>query len=143
MSPDPKPQRRSMPRSVGAIVGGLLAVFVLSLGTDQVLHLAGIFPPWGQRMSDPLFALATAYRTVYNVGGGYLTALLAPDRPMRHALALGAVGLVISLAGLAVSLAHTELGPLWYSVVIVVEAVPCAWLGGWIHSRRSRGPAGG
>jgi hypothetical protein len=40
-------------------------------------------------MGDALFLLATAYRIVYGVAGSYVTARLAPDRPMQHALALG------------------------------------------------------
>jgi hypothetical protein len=143
MSVDSTKQRtRGMPRSVGSVIAGLIAVFILSLGTDQVLHVAGVFPPWGERMSDALFLLATAYRTIYNVAGGYITARLAPDRPMAHALALGLVGLVLSLIGLTVSLAHPELGPLWYSVVIAAEAVPCPWLGGRLYAGRAQGRTG-
>jgi hypothetical protein len=79
-------------RSVGAMLAGLVAIFVLSIGTDMALHASGIFPPFGQPMADALFLLATAYRIVYGVAGSYVTARLAPDRPMRHALALGIVG---------------------------------------------------
>ena len=74
-------------------------VVVLSLGTDLALHAAGIFPALGQRMSDALFMLATAYRTVYAVAGSYVTARLAPDRPMGHALVGGLIGLALSIAG--------------------------------------------
>jgi hypothetical protein len=72
---------------------GLLAIFILSLGTDVVLHAVGIYPPWLQSMSGALFLVATAYRIVFDVLGCYITARLAPDRPMQHALALGVVGL--------------------------------------------------
>jgi len=75
--------------SIGAVLAGFVAVFVLSLGTDVVLHATGVFPPWGQPMSDVLLLLATVYRTVYGVAGSYITARLAPDRPMGHALVLG------------------------------------------------------
>ena len=91
---DVHPPRRPG-RSFGAVFAGLVAVFVLSLGTDALLHVIGIFPPLGQAMTDQLFVLATAYRTVYGVVGGYVTARLAPDRPMRHALIGGVVGLVL------------------------------------------------
>lgn len=68
------PHSRRPWRSAGAIVSALLAVFVLSLGTDQVLHLLHVYPPWGQRMADSLFLLATAYRLVFSVAGGYIAA---------------------------------------------------------------------
>ena len=33
-------------KSIGAVLAGFVAVFVLSLGTDVVLHATGVFPPW-------------------------------------------------------------------------------------------------
>jgi hypothetical protein len=130
-----KPPRRLW-RSTGAVLAGFVAVFVLSLGTDQVLHVLQVYPPWGQPMSDRLFALATAYRIVYTVLGGYLTARLAPHAPVRHALILGLVGLVPGIAGVMVNVAKPELGPLWYAIVIAVTGPPCAWLGGVLHGNR-------
>ena len=125
-------QARRPWRSAGAVFAALLAVFVLSLGTDEVLHLLQLYPPWGQRMADPLFLLATAYRIVFNVAGGYIAARLAPYAPMRHALVLGVVGLVLSLLGVLGAIAKPELGPMWYPIALVILAVPCAWLGGRI-----------
>ena len=118
-------------KSVGAVLAGFVAVFVLSLGTDVVLHATRVFPPWDQRMSDALFLLATAYRTVYCIAGSYIAARLAPNRPMGHALALGILGLVVSTAGAVVTWNKGPVfGPHWYPVALVVTAIPCAWLGG-------------
>ena len=61
-----------------------------------MLNAIDVFPALGEPMSDPLLLLATAYRTLYGVVGGYIAARLAPDRPMIHALALGVLGLVAS-----------------------------------------------
>lgn len=122
---------RRMLRSIGAVVAGLLAVIILSLGTDGVMHAMKIFPPWGERMTDALFVLATAYRSVYAVAGSYIAARLAPDRPMKHALVLGFIGLALSVVGLVATWnAGPELGPRWYAIALVVTALPCAWLGG-------------
>ena len=122
--------RRAL-RRVGAVLAGLLAVVVLSTVTDSVLHATGIFPPEGQPMSDALFVLATAYRMVYGVAGGYVAARLAPDRPMTHALVLGGVGVVLSSArAIATWNAGPEFGPRWYPLLLVVTALPCAWAGG-------------
>ncbi len=117
-------------RSTWAVVAGFLAIVVLSLGTDQVLHMLQVYPPWGQPMSGGLFGLATAYRIVYTVAGGYLTARLAPHNPVRHAVILGALGLLAGAAGIVVALSKPELGPLWYPIVLEVTGLPCAWLGG-------------
>ena len=130
---------RRVLRSIGAELAGLVVVFVLSLGTDVVLHATGIYPPWFKPMSTPLWLLATAYRIVYGVLGGYIVARLAPGRPMAHALVLGVVGLALSIAGAAGTWnAGPEFGPKWYPLALVVTAIPCAWAGGKIRVSQLR-----
>jgi len=127
-------------RSVGALLAGFIAVVILSLGTDSALRALGVFPPLGQPMSDGLFLLATVYRTVYAVAGSYLTARLAPDRPMGHALVGGAIGLVLSLAGaLATWNRGPAFGPHWYPLALVATAMPCAWAGGRLRLEQVQG----
>ena len=113
-------------RRAGAVFAGLLTIVILSTATDAVLHAAGVYPPYPQRMADALFLLATAYRIVFAIAAGYVAARLAPDQPMRHALVLGAIGVVLSTAGAA---AMWELGPGWYSLAIIAIALPCSWAG--------------
>ena len=84
------PPRRTL-RSIGAVLAGLLAVVVLDTGIDAVMHATGVYPPWGQPMMGALFLLAMAYRMVDGIAGGYIAARLAPSRPIRHALILGAI----------------------------------------------------
>ena len=126
---------RRLWRSTAAVFSGFIAVVVLSLGTDQVLHVLQVYPPWGQPMYDPgLNLLALSYRIVYAVVGSYIAARLAPRNPMRHALALGVVGLVPSTAGVIATI-PMDLGPSWYPIALVLTALPCAWLGGALHRR--------
>lgn len=127
----------SIGRSIGALLAGFVFVVILSLGTDLVLHAAGIFPPLGQIMSNALFLLATIYRTVYAVVGSYITARLAPNRPMQHALLGGAIGLVLSVVGAVVTW-NKDMGPHWYPLALVVTALPCAWLGGKLRLMQLR-----
>jgi hypothetical protein len=124
---------RRLGRSVAAVFLGFITVVVLSLGTDQVLHVLQVYPPWGQPMFDPVLnLLALSYRIVYTIVGGYITARLAPQNPMRHALALGVIGTVVGTAG-AIATIPMHLGPSWYPIALVVTALPCAWLGGALH----------
>ncbi len=122
-------------RSIFAVFAALVAVFVLSLGVDIILHGLQVYPPWKVRMSDPLFALATSYRLVFNVFGGYLAGRLAPRQPMRHAMILAIVGIVLSGLGLAANIAKPDLGPIWYPLLLVLTTFPCAWLGGRLAER--------
>ena len=132
----PAAQPRSFWRSTGAIALGFVAVVVLSLGTDEVLHLLKVYPPWAQPMVDPrLNLLALSYRLVYTVVGSYIAARFAPRNPMRHALILGAVGFVLSVPGVIFIISHKELGPVWYPIAILITALPCAWLGGVLYQK--------
>jgi hypothetical protein len=52
---------------------------------------------------------------------------------MRHAFALGVIGLVLGLLGLIVALnADPPLGPTWYAVAVMALPVPTAFIGGWL-----------
>ena len=127
--------RRTL-RSIGAVFAGFFATFILSIGTDLLLHAAGVFPPWGQPMSSALFVLATAYRTINTVAGGYLTARLAPNKPMGHVWTLGVIGLLAAIAGTAATWNKgPEFGPKWYPLALVVLAIPSVWLGGKLAQR--------
>ncbi len=127
---------RRLLRSTGAVLLGFVAVVVLSLGTDQVLHSLKVYPPWDQPMYDPgLCLLALSYRIVYTVVGGYITARLAPRNPMRHALILGVIGFAIGTAG-AIATIPMHLGPAWYPIAIALTALPCAWLGGALMKKQ-------
>jgi peptidoglycan/LPS O-acetylase OafA/YrhL len=124
-------------RSVAAVAAGFFATALLSLGTDVVMHATGVFPPWGQAMSDGLYVLATSYRVVCTVIGGYLAAALAPRRPMSHVVVLGAIGIVAATVGaIATWNAGPAFGPRWYPVLLIVTALPCVWAGGMLRARR-------
>jgi len=125
-------------KSIGAGIAGLVAIIVLSYGTDAVLEAAGILhtgslPMYG---SELLISVILVYRLIYSVVGCYIAARLAPNYPMRHALALGVLGFLGSIGG-AVAPAMQNLGPAWYTWGLVVFALPCAWLGGWLFTQRS------
>ncbi|HQR36586.1 MAG TPA: hypothetical protein PLK30_27925 [Blastocatellia bacterium] len=128
---------RQLGRSILAVFLGFLAVVVLSLGTDQVMHVLNVYPPWNEPMnevSDNLLALT--YRCVYGVIGSYVTAKFAPHSPMRHVWIGAGIGFVISLLGVFATM-NRNLGPIWYPIALVVTALPCAWLGGMLYLRQS------
>ncbi len=137
---------RRLGRSIAAVLAGMFAGIILTIGTDIVLHAIGVFPPWGQSMAgfDGALLLATVYRTVYGIGGSYLAARLAPDRPMLHALVLGTVGLAVSIVGAVVTWNKgPAFGPHWYPLALIVLALPQAWAGGKLRLLQLRTPVGG
>lgn len=134
MTPEIMPRR--LGRSVGAIAAGFVLTAALSLGMDVIMHAIGVFPPWGEPMSNGLFAWATIYRIVFTVLGGYVMAALAPRRPMAHVMVGGAIGIVAATIGLVATWnAGPAFGPKWYPILLVVTALPCVWLGGLLRAR--------
>jgi len=118
-------------RSILAVVAGMITVVVLSEGTDFVLgklHLISFDGP------DPTvpFAIATLYRSIAAIAGGFVTAKLAPAAAMTHAIVLGAIGTALALAGV---LANLSMPHLWYPIALVVTALPCTWLGGRLAAK--------
>lgn len=126
-------------RSIWAVLAGVLVIIGVTTAVDIILHLAGVFPAMNQPLTDGLAVLATAYRIVISVAGAWLTAKLAPRAPMKHALILGAVGVVLGTVGL-VATWNLGMGPRWYPIALVVLAIPQCWAGGklyeWQAARR-------
>jgi hypothetical protein len=118
-------------KSILAVLAGFLTVVLLSVATDAILESAGIFPEQGLFVTWML-VLAFAYRTIYNVLGGYVTASIAPANPLRHAIILGCLGTVGGIAGTIVG---WDLSQHWYPIALAVEAVPTCWLGGKLRER--------
>jgi hypothetical protein len=129
----------SLGRSIGGVVAGIVTVVALTLGTDLFLHAVGFFPPVGQPVSDGPLVVATLYRVVFGVLGSYVSARLAPNRPMWHAMIPGILGFVVSIVGAAATWNRgPAFGPHWYSLALIVTALPCAWVGGWMRERQLR-----
>lgn len=130
---------RRIGRSILALLAGMVVGVALTLATDEILHRIGVFPPWGASMVgfDGALLLATIYRTVYGVLSSYLTARVAPNRPMGHALIGGFIGFLASTAGAAATWNKgPAFGPHWYPLALVVLALPTAWVGGMLRVKQ-------
>ncbi len=118
-------------RSVGAVVVGFLFIAVLSFGSDLILRIT--FPDDVDLpvriVSVRVLSLSLISAAVYATVGCYLTARLAPARPMWHALLLGV--LVLLFTGTNTTVLWT-LAATWYKVASLALVMPCAWIGGWL-----------
>jgi len=121
-------------RSIWAVVAGVLFIVVVTTLIDVLLHALGVFPAMGRPLDDRLSWIALSYRIVIGIAGGWLTARLAPAAPMKHALVLGVVGIVLGTLGAVVTW-DKGLGPHWYPVALAVLALPQCWLGGRLFAR--------
>ena len=123
-------------KSVWAVVAGVLFIVVVSTLVDIVLHALRVFPPMQEPINDSLALLATSYRVVISIAGAWLTARLAPDEPMKHAMILGVVGTVLGLVGV-VATWNAGLGPRWYPILLAALAIPQCWLGGKLYEMQA------
>lgn len=116
---------------------GLLAVVVLSLGTDQIPHVADFYPPRGEPMPDPFQNLvALASHCVYTVIGGHLAAKIAPHAPMREVWIPGMIGTVLGTLGV-IGTWNLNLGLHGYPIAIAAIGLPLTLLGGKLHENQS------
>ena len=121
-------------KNIVAVVAGFATVFILSVGTDSLLENLGVFPP---PSGEGLFVtwmlvLAFAYRSLYAVVGGYVTAWLASANPMKLVRILGVLGTIGGMAGVVMgwNLSHH-----WYPIALAVTAFPLVWYGGTLYVR--------
>ena len=125
---------RKLWRSVAAVLVGVLTVIICSLGTDEVLHLLGVYPPPEEPMTEPgLNLLALSYRCFYNVLAAYLVIVLAPGNSLRLLWIFTGIGFVLGGIGAVVTI-PMHLGPAWYPILLAISPFPCSWLA-WILRR--------
>jgi uncharacterized membrane protein len=117
-------------KSIGAVIAGLFFIFLTHNGTDLILESLGIFTPITERFETTwMVVTALVYRIIFSIAGCYVTAWLAPSRPLLHAMILGTIGLILSTIA-AIVLIPRDLGPAWYPIALAASALPCAWIGG-------------
>jgi hypothetical protein len=122
-------------KGIGAILAGMVFIGVFHAGTDFVLEKLGIFTQPSEGFHTPwMVVTATVYRCIFTVIGGYITAALAPNPPMRYVMILGLIGLLLSTLGAIVTI-PMKIAPAWYPIALAVTAFPCTWLGGALHRR--------
>lgn len=131
-----KKMKTSIWKSICAVFAGLIFIGVTHSGTDAILESTGVLPKGHLNVSSSLILVVILYRVVLSFFGCYITALLAPENPMKHSIILGAIGTLLSLVG-AIVTANMNIAPLWYGWALVVTALPVAWLAGRIYSRKN------
>lgn len=123
-----------MVRSIVAVVVGFVLTAALNLGANYLLAavMPDAVPANGPVTNPATLVLICLYVAVFGVLGCYVTARLAPSRPMVHALVLGAIALAMSIP---VTMQNWADAPAWFNVYNLLAVMPYAWLGGWLRER--------
>ncbi|MBS4063833.1 MAG: hypothetical protein KGZ74_04705 [Chitinophagaceae bacterium] len=119
--------KRTIWKSIAAILAGFMLAAILSIGTDILLNSLGIIDMESFKDSSTVIILIVIiYRFIYNVIGCYLTSKLAPDKPMKHALIIGVIGTLFALLG---SIVMWDKAVAWYNISVIIISLPSAWIG--------------
>ncbi len=111
-------------KSIWSILAGFLAVIILSIVSDMVI---------GHFMGTPPLVIAFIYRSLYTILGGYITASLAPTRPMKHIIIAMIIGGILGVLG---AIGNWKLGTHWYPVAIAMTGPIFVFLGGELKIKK-------
>ena len=114
--------KNSILKSIWACLAGMLVGAILAVLTDTILEKTGLMttqpfdanPVW-------LIIIVIIYRNVYNILGSFVTARLAPFRPMKHVMIVAAIGLVATIVG---TIVMWHVPPHWYPISLII-LTPC------------------
>lgn len=120
--------------SIWAVFAGFIFVIVVSVVTDLILIKTGIMKQPFDLNSFGFILFVIFYRSLFGSTGSYLTAKLSPNKPMKHSLIGGFIGLVIATVG---AVAMWDKPPHWYPIALIIMTLPCAWLGAQIFINRT------
>lgn len=125
-------------KSVAAVLAGLIFIFISHSLTDFVLESAGVFPPPSEGLHVTwMLIVALSYRIILSIAGCFITAKLAPQNLMKHALILGFIGVFLSTVGAVIGI-QMNMSDTWYPIALILVSLPCAWIGGRLASSNAK-----
>jgi hypothetical protein len=124
-------------RSILAVGAGFFATAILSLGGDLAFRALApdAFDSVGRARSAGSLIIVLAYVALSGFIGAYLTARLAVQRPVAHAVALGLIALAINAV---VTFFAWDTAPAWYHAATLLLIVPVAFLAGTLRELQLR-----
>lgn len=127
--------RKAIWKSIGSIFAGFLIGAILSIGTDVALNGAGLMNMANfKENSSGIILIVIMYRFIFNIVGCYVTAKLAPNKPMKHVLIIGIIGTIFAILG---SAAMWDKAVVWYNISIILISMPSAWIGAKLYMKRN------
>lgn len=130
-----------MGRSILAVVVGYVVVILGAVGGGLVGALvAGPEAAARAMEGEPLAAGPTlvvlVFGLLFAVLGGYVAALLARHRELRHATYLAVVMFLLSLVSMVM---YWGQQPAWFQFALLLLGPPAAVVGGWLKARGGSG----
>jgi hypothetical protein len=126
----------SRPRPVANAARSLLALaagIIAALGTAFLLGITSFYIEleFSGGEAWPV-VLALIYIALGQLLAGWVTARIAPTRPMLHAFGVGAILALLNVLFMATTSLWTEI-----LIVLAIAEIPCAWIGGYFSQRQT------
>ena len=123
-----------MGRSILGVIAGFVATIVLSVACDAIVRMLapGAFGADGRTPGPAMMAVGVLYTLICATAGGFIAALIARRREIEHALFLGTLGAIATLAIIfAAPVSQRTTGMLVSGMLVI----PATVLGGWLRRR--------
>jgi Na+-translocating ferredoxin:NAD+ oxidoreductase RnfD subunit len=115
-------------RSFLSIVAGYL---VFAITAVLLFRISGVDPHQSPAIG---FIIGSIVYGVFFAGlGGYVTASIARQKELAHALV---VAVIIALIAIVSIILAPKEGVLWSELATLLLSAPAAWIGGYLKSRR-------
>jgi hypothetical protein len=125
-----------MARSILSVITGLVVIMALVMISTLVTALA-MLGGMDQPPTQAYLVVNILCGALSAFAGGYVTAWIARQKALQHALALSALLLLLGLPGL---FAQSPGQPAWYPLVILVTGVAFSLAGGTVRGRQAAQP---
>lgn len=128
---------KSVFKNTGSVLAGFVTVFILSVLTDILVEALGILPGVNhpEMYANWMLVLALAYRSLFTILGGYVTARLSATKPMRNVYVLAVLGFVAGSLGAVANWNLVNPGQEWYPVLVAVTGPIFVYLGGRLRAK--------
>ena len=128
-------------RSVAAVLAGFitLSVAIYTMQGAGTAILRQMNPGLPATASIVNYSAGTRvfwliWETASMMAAGYVTARLAANSHVVHAIVMGAIQAFVTLSAMF-SIRSEE--PMWFWLTGIAMMIPAAWLGGWLRVKRS------
>jgi hypothetical protein len=123
-------------RGVIAVVAGLATLSGLLFAMEWVVDaIVGTAGGAAFMRNAPAMLSWLVWEAASVAAGGFVTASIARHRPVGHAVAMGAIQALMTLAAMF-SVRHDS--PLWFWLLGIASMMPAAWWGGVLRRRGVR-----
>ncbi len=124
-------------KSTGAVLAGFVTIFILSGVTSAILVNIGVYPNGKLPLhGSPLVIIGILVsQAIFYMAGCFVTAKLAPFKPIRHVLVVGGVGAILNLLTALGMMKDTA--SFWFFLALAIMSLSIAWLSGKLYTMQA------